>query len=737
MKSIVYTKTDEAPFLATHSLLPIIQRFCASSAVEFVLKDISLAGRILAAFPERLSKEQQVEDALAELGKLATTPEANIIKLPNISASVPQLKAAIAELQGQGYPLPDYPETPTTEEEKAIKARYDKVKGSAVNPVLREGNSDRRAPKAVKEYAKAHPHSMGAWAKDSLTAVATMQEGDFYHNEQSVTLKAADTVRIELLTATGKTEVLKEGLALQEGEIIDATVMSKKALLAFYKEQFARAKSMGVLLSLHLKATMMKVSDPILFGYAVETFFEPLFSKYADTFKRLGVNVRNGFSDVLERISTLPEAEKAAIEKDIEKVFAEAPAVAMVNSDKGITNLHFPNDVIVDASMPAMIRNSGKMWNAKGETQDTLAVLPDSSYAGIYQVVIDFCKENGAFDPTTMGSVPNVGLMAQKAEEYGSHDKTFEVPEDGEIRVVGAHGKVYLSHQVEQGDIWRMCQVKDAPVQDWVKLAISRARATGAPAIFWLDTLRPHDHELIKKVGRYLNDYDTEGLEIHILSPEEATLFSLKRAKKGLDTISVTGNVLRDYLTDLFPILELGTSAKVLSIVPLMNGGGLFETGAGGSAPKLAEQLYQENHLRWDSLGEFLALGASLEHFAQTYQNPKAQVLADALDKAVGKVLEEGKSPQSKVGTLDNRGSHFYLAYYWAAALAAQTQDSALAQEFAPIAKALAENEAQIVSELMQVQGKSVDIQGYYHPNETLTYQVMQPSKTLNSIING
>ena len=737
MKSIVYTKTDEAPFLATHSLLPIIQRFCASSAVEFVLKDISLAGRILAAFPERLSKEQQVEDALAELGKLATTPEANIIKLPNISASVPQLKAAIAELQGQGYPLPDYPETPTTEEEKAIKARYDKVKGSAVNPVLREGNSDRRAPKAVKEYAKAHPHSMGAWAKDSQTAVATMQEGDFYHNEQSVTLKAADTVRIELLTATGKTEVLKEGLALQEGEIIDATVMSKKALLAFYKEQFASAKSKGVLLSLHLKATMMKVSDPILFGYAVETFFEPLFSKYADTFKRLGVNVRNGFSDVLERISTLPEAEKAAIEKDIEKVFTEAPAVAMVNSDKGITNLHFPNDVIVDASMPAMIRNSGKMWNAKGETQDTLAVLPDSSYAGIYQVVIDFCKENGAFDPTTMGSVPNVGLMAQKAEEYGSHDKTFEVPEDGEIRVVGAHGKVYLSHQVEQGDIWRMCQVKDAPVQDWVKLAISRARATGAPAIFWLDTLRPHDHELIKKVGRYLNDYDTEGLEIHILSPEEATLFSLKRAKKGLDTISVTGNVLRDYLTDLFPILELGTSAKVLSIVPLMNGGGLFETGAGGSAPKLAEQLYQENHLRWDSLGEFLALGASLEHFAQTYQNPKAQVLADALDKAVGKVLEEGKSPQSKVGTLDNRGSHFYLAYYWAAALAAQTQDSALAQEFAPIAKALAENEAQIVSELMQVQGKSVDIQGYYHPNEALTYQVMQPSKTLNSIING
>lgn len=737
MKSIVYTKTDEAPFLATHSLLPIIQRFCASSNVTFELKDISLAGRILAAFPEWLSKEQQVKDDLDELGHLATTPEANIIKLPNISASVPQLKAAIVELQKQGYPLPPYPEAPVTEEEKAIKARYDKVKGSAVNPVLREGNSDRRAPKAVKAYAKTHPHSMGAWSKDSKTTVATMDEGDFYHNEQSVTLKAADTVRIELLTASGKTQLLKDNLPLQEGEIIDATVMSRKALLDFYKKQFARAKELGVLLSLHLKATMMKVSDPILFGYAVETFFEPLLSKYADTFKRLGVNTRNGFSDVLDRISSLPDAERAAIEKDIEKVFAEAPAVAMVNSDKGITNLHFPNDVIVDASMPAMIRNSGKMWNTKGETQDTLAVLPDSSYAGVYQVVIDFCKEYGAFDPTTMGSVPNVGLMAQKAEEYGSHDKTFEVPEDGEIRVVGAHGKVYLSHQVQRGDIWRMCQVKDAPVQDWVKLAISRARATGAPAVFWLDTLRPHDHELIKKVGRYLNDYDTEGLEIHILSPEEATLFSLKRAKKGLDTISVTGNVLRDYLTDLFPILELGTSAKVLSIVPLMNGGGLFETGAGGSAPKLAEQLFQENHLRWDSLGEFLALGASLEHFAQTYKNPKAQTLADALDVAVGKVLEEGKSPQSKVGTLDNRGSHFFLARYWAEALAAQTQDNALAHEFAPIAKALADNEAQILSELMQVQGKPVDIQGYYHPNEALTFEVMRPSKTLNSIINN
>ena len=578
---------------------------------------------------------------------------------------------------------------------------------------------------------------MGAWSQDSKTAVATMEEGDFYHNEQSTTLKAADTVRIELLTSSGKTEVLKEGLSLQEGEIIDATVMSRKALLAFYKKQFARAKELGVLLSLHLKATMMKVSDPILFGYAVETFFAPLINKYGDTFQRLGVNLRNGFSDLLEKISTLPEAEKAAIEKDIEKVFAEAPAVAMVNSEKGITNLHYPNDVIVDASMPAMIRNSGKMWNAKGETQDTLAVLPDSSYAGVYQVVIDFCREQGAFDPTTMGSVPNVGLMAQKAEEYGSHDKTFEVSEDGQIRVVGTQGKVYLSHCVEKGDIWRMCQVKDAPVKDWVKLAINRAKATGAPAIFWLDTFRPHDHELIKKVGRYLNDYDTEGLEIHILSPEEATLFSLKRAKKGLDTISVTGNVLRDYLTDLFPILELGTSAKVLSIVPLMNGGGLFETGAGGSAPKLAEQLFQENHLRWDSLGEFLALGASLEHFAQTYKNPKAQVLADALDKAVGKVLENGKSPQSKVGTLDNRGSHYYLACYWAEALAAQTQDKALSDEFAPIAKALTEQESQILSELMEVQGKPVAIEGYYHPNEALTFEVMRASKTLNSIINN
>ena len=664
MESIIYTKTDEAPLLATHSLLPIIERFCASSGVHFELKDISLAGRILATFPEYLRPEQRVEDALALLGDLTKEPHANIIKLPNISASVPQLKAAIAELQGQGYALPDYPETAKDDKEKEIKTRYDKVKGSAVNPVLREGNSDRRAPKSVKNYAKKHPHKMGAWSRDSKTAVATMQVGDFFHNEKSVTLPKADKVRIELVTTQGNTLTLKDGLPLEAGEIIDATFMSRKALLAFYK-----AKEKGVLLSLHLKATMMKVSDPILFGYAVETFFEELFHKYAEDFKNLGINPRNGFSEVLSKITELPSEKQEAIGKDISLAFQKAPAVAMVNSDKGITNLHYPNDVIVDASMPAMIRNSGKMWNAQGDTQDTLAVLPDSSYAGIYQVVIDFCREHGAFDPSTMGSVSNVGLMAQKAEEYGSHDKTFEVPEDGQIRVVGATGEVYLSHSVEAGDIWRMCQVKDAPVQDWVKLAISRTKASQSPAVFWLDIHRPHDRELIKKVEKYLAAYDTKDLDIRILSPEEATLFSLERAKRGEDTISVTGNVLRDYLTDLFPILELGTSAKVLSIVPLMNGGGLFETGAGGSAPKLAEQLLEENHLRWDSLGEFLALGASLEHFAATYHNNKALVLAQTLDEAIGRVLEEDKSPKSKAGELDNRGSHFFLALYWAEAL--------------------------------------------------------------------
>ena len=736
MESIIYTKTDEAPLLATHSLLPIIERFCASSGVHFELKDISLAGRILATFPEYLRPEQRVEDALALLGDLTKEPHANIIKLPNISASVPQLKAAIAELQGQGYALPDYPETAKDDKEKEIKTRYDKVKGSAVNPVLREGNSDRRAPKSVKNYAKKHPHKMGAWSRDSKTAVATMQVGDFFHNEKSVTLPKADKVRIELVTTQGNTLTLKDGLPLEAGEIIDATFMSRKALLAFYKEQFTKAKEKGVLLSLHLKATMMKVSDPILFGYAVETFFEELFDKYAEDFKNLGINPRNGFSEVLSKITELPSEKQEAIGKDISLAFQKAPAVAMVNSDKGITNLHYPNDVIVDASMPAMIRNSGKMWNAQGDTQDTLAVLPDSSYAGIYQVVIDFCREHGAFDPSTMGSVSNVGLMAQKAEEYGSHDKTFEVPEDGQIRVVGASGEVYLSHSVEAGDIWRMCQVKDAPVQDWVKLAVSRTKASQSPAVFWLDIHRPHDRELIKKVEKYLAAYDTKDLDIRILSPEEATLFSLERAKRGEDTISVTGNVLRDYLTDLFPILELGTSAKVLSIVPLMNGGGLFETGAGGSAPKLAEQLLEENHLRWDSLGEFLALGASLEHFAATYHNNKALVLAQTLDEAIGRVLEEDKSPKSKAGELDNRGSHFFLALYWAEALAAQGKEAALSQEFTPIAKALRQNETQIVEELMQVQGEKVDIHGYYHPQEEKTYQVMRPSKTLNSIIN-
>jgi len=736
MESIIYTKTDEAPLLATHSLLPIIERFCTSSGVHFELKDISLAGRILATFPEYLRPEQRVEDALALLGDLTKEPHANIIKLPNISASVPQLKAAIAELQGQGYALPDYPETAKDDKEKEIKTRYDKVKGSAVNPVLREGNSDRRAPKSVKNYAKKHPHKMGAWSRDSKTAVATMQVGDFFHNEKSVTLPKADKVRIELVTTQGNTLTLKDGLPLEAGEIIDATFMSRKALLAFYKEQFTKAKEKGVLLSLHLKATMMKVSDPILFGYAVETFFEELFDKYAEDFKNLGINPRNGFSEVLSKITELPSEKQEAIGKDISLAFQKAPAVAMVNSDKGITNLHYPNDVIVDASMPAMIRNSGKMWNAQGDTQDTLAVLPDSSYAGIYRVVIDFCREHGAFNPSTMGSVSNVGLMAQKAEEYGSHDKTFEVPEDGQIRVVGASGEVYLSHSVEAGDIWRMCQVKDAPVQDWVKLAVSRTKASQSPAVFWLDIHRPHDRELIKKVEKYLAAYDTKDLDIRILSPEEATLFSLERAKRGEDTISVTGNVLRDYLTDLFPILELGTSAKVLSIVPLMNGGGLFETGAGGSAPKLAEQLLEENHLRWDSLGEFLALGASLEHFAATYHNNKALVLAQTLDEAIGRVLEEDKSPKSKAGELDNRGSHFFLALYWAEALAAQGKETTLSQEFTPIAKALRQNEAQIVEELMQVQGEKVDIHGYYHPQEEKTYQVMRPSKTLNSIIN-
>ncbi|MFJ1328280.1 NADP-dependent isocitrate dehydrogenase [Capnocytophaga canimorsus] len=733
--TIIYTKTDEAPFLATHSLLPIVKRFTKSSGIDFQLKDISLAGRILANFPDFLKKEQQVEDALTELGKLATEPEANIIKLPNISASVPQLVAAIKELQSKGYDLPNYPEEPKTEAEKLIKARYDKIKGSAVNPVLREGNSDRRAPKAVKNYAKKHPHSMGAWSKDSLTKVATMSEGDFYHSEKSVTMEKPDNVKIELTTTSGEKIVLKEKTTLQEGEIIDAAVMRKKALLAFLKEQVQLAKNEGILFSLHMKATMMKVSDPIIFGHAVRTFFADVFEKHADTFKKIGVDANNGFGDVIAKIANLEASEKEKIEKDIQIALENAPDLAMVNSDKGITNLHVPSDVIIDASMPAMIRNSGKMWNAKGETQDTLAVIPDSSYAGIYKEVIAFCKENGAFDPTTMGTVPNVGLMAQKAEEYGSHDKTFEISQNGVVNVIGEDGTIYLSQNVEVGDIWRMCQVKDAPIQDWVKLAVSRAKATQTPAIFWLDEKRAHDAELIKKVTKYLANHDTNGLEIKILSPEEATLFTLKRLVKGEDTISVTGNVLRDYLTDLFPILELGTSAKMLSIVPLMNGGGLFETGAGGSAPKHVEQFLEENYLRWDSLGEFLALEVSLEHLANTFNNPKAFILANTLGEATEKVLENNKSPQRKLGQLDNRGSHFYLALYWAEALASQVKDIDLAKEFTPIAKQLRDNEERIVAELAEVQGKSISIEGYYSPNEQKTYAAMQPSGTFSKIM--
>lgn len=733
--TIIYTKTDEAPFLATHSLLPIVKRFTKSSGIDFQLKDISLAGRILANFPDFLKKEQQVEDALAELGKLATEPEANIIKLPNISASVPQLVATIKELQSKGYDLPNYPEEPKTEAEKLIKARYDKIKGSAVNPVLREGNSDRRAPKAVKNYAKKHPHSMGAWSKDSLTKVATMSEGDFYHSEKSVTMEKPDNVKIELTTTSGEKIVLKEKTTLQKGEIIDAAVMRKKALLAFLKEQVQLAKNEGILFSLHMKATMMKVSDPIIFGHAVRTFFADVFEKHADTFKKIGVDANNGFGDVIAKIANLEVSEKEKIEKDIQIALENAPDLAMVNSDKGITNLHVPSDVIIDASMPAMIRNSGKMWNAKGETQDTLAVIPDSSYAGIYKEVIAFCKENGAFNPTTMGTVPNVGLMAQKAEEYGSHDKTFEISQNGVVNVIGEDGTIYLSQNVEVGDIWRMCQVKDAPVQDWVKLAVSRAKATQTPAIFWLDEKRAHDAELIKKATKYLANHDTNGLEIKILSPEEATLFTLKRLVKGEDTISVTGNVLRDYLTDLFPILELGTSAKMLSIVPLMNGGGLFETGAGGSAPKHVEQFLEENYLRWDSLGEFLALEVSLEHLANTFNNPKALILANTLGEATEKVLENNKSPQRKLGQLDNRGSHFYLALYWAEALASQVKDTDLAKEFAPIAKQLRDNEERIVAELVEVQGKSISIEGYYSPDEQKTYAAMQPSGTFSKIM--
>ncbi|MBL9159079.1 MAG: NADP-dependent isocitrate dehydrogenase [Verrucomicrobiales bacterium] len=733
--TIHYTKTDEAPALATYSLLPIVRAFTKSSGIAVEAPDISLAGRILALFPEFLKEEQRIPDFLTSLGQLATTPEANIVKLPNISASVPQLLEAIAELQSQGYALPDYPEDASTPELKDIKARYDRVKGSAVNPVLREGNSDRRAPKAVKDYAKANPHSMGKWSPDSKTRVATMGADDFFSNEKSVTVEEPTDVKIEFVAADGSTTVLKASTPLKAGEIFDATVMRKKALVAFLEEQVAAAKAEGVLLSLHMKATMMKVSDPIIFGHAVEVYFKDLIAKHRATLDKLGVDFRNGFGDLVAKIESLPADEKAVIEADIAAAYAAGPDLAMVNSDLGITNLHVPSDVIVDASMPAMIRTSGKMWNKLGKEQDTLAVIPDSSYAGIYTVVIDDCKAHGAFDPATMGSVPNVGLMAQKAEEYGSHDKTFEIPGEGSVRVVDASGKVLLSHDVSKGDIWRACQTKDAPIRDWVKLAVTRARATGSPAVFWLDEDRAHDAELIKKVGEYLGEHDTDGLQIMILSPVEATEYSLARIRRGEDTISVTGNVLRDYLTDLFPILELGTSAKMLSVVPLMNGGGLFETGAGGSAPKHVQQFLAENYLRWDSLGEFLALAVSLEHLGDVTGNAKAKLLAKTLDAATGDFLKHDRSPGRKLGTIDNRGSHFYLALYWAQQLDAQDEDPALKAEFAPIAEALTANEAKIVEELIAVQGKAVDIGGYYQPDEARVAAAMRPSGTLNGIL--
>ncbi|MDO8965364.1 MAG: NADP-dependent isocitrate dehydrogenase [Algoriphagus sp.] len=734
---ILYTLTDEAPALATYSLLPIVQAFTKSAGVQVETRDISLSGRIIATFPEYLKPEQQIKDDLAELGKIATTPEANIVKLPNISASVPQLKAAIKELKSQGFALPDYPEEPKTEEEKNIKTKYDKIKGSAVNPVLREGNSDRRAPLAVKNYARQHPHSMGKWSADSKTHVDSMTEGDFYGSEKSLTIASATSVNIELVGEDGKKETLKAGLKLMEGEVVDAATLSVSALKAFFKKAKADAKSKGVLFSLHLKATMMKVSDPIIFGHAVKVFFEPVFEKHGETFDSLGVDVNNGFGDLLANLEKLPAEKKADILADIEACYAESPDVAMVNSDRGITNLHVPSDVIIDASMPAMIRTSGQMWNKAGKLQDTKAVIPDRSYAGVYQATIDFCKDNGAFNPATMGSVPNVGLMAQKAEEYGSHDKTFEVPFSGTVKVIDDKGTVLLSHQVEAGDIWRMCQTKDAPIQDWVKLAVSRARLSNTPAVFWLDPQRAHDAELINKVNQYLPNHDTTGLEIHIMPPVEATIFSCQRIKEGKDTISVTGNVLRDYLTDLFPILEVGTSAKMLSIVPLMNGGGLFETGAGGSAPKHVEQFTEEGHLRWDSLGEFLALAVSLEHLGQTFNNPEALLLGETLDKATGKWLENDKSPARVVGKLDNRGGHFYLALYWAEALAAQNKDAGLRSKFAPIAKALEENEAKIVEEYNSSQGKPVDIGGYFRPDVSKTSIAMRPSKTFNEILTS
>jgi isocitrate dehydrogenase len=733
--TIFYTKTDEAPALATYSLLPIVQAFTKHSGINVESRDISLAARILAVFSELLPADQRVPDALAELGALTLKPEANIIKLPNISASVPQLKEAITELQAHGFKVPDYPETPKTDAEKDAKARYDRVKGSAVNPVLREGNSDRRAPKAVKDYARKHPHSMGKWASDSKTTVATMGKNDFFANEKSVTVPAATDVKIEFVGSDGAVKVLKDKTPLKAGEIIDGTLMRKSALVAFYEQQIARAKRDGVLFSLHLKATMMKVSDPVIFGLAVRVFFKDLFEKYGATFTQLGVDLSNGFGDLVEKIQTLPTDQKTAIEADIQAAYAAGPGLAYVNSDNGITNLHVPSDVIVDASMPALIRAGGKMYDAQGKLADTLALIPDSSYAGVYQATIEFCKKHGAFDPKTMGSVPNVGLMAQAAEEYGSHNKTFMAPGKGVIRVTDSAGKVLIEHSVDEGDIWRACQTKDAPVQDWVKLAVSRARLSGTPAVFWLDAKRPHDAQILAKVEPYLAQHDTKGLDIRVLPPAEATEFTLERLKAGQDTISVTGNVLRDYLTDLFPILEVGTSAKMLSIVPLMNGGGLFETGAGGSAPKHVEQFNEEDYLRWDSLGEFFALAASFEHLGIMFKHDKAKVLAETLDAANGKFLENDKSPSRKVGGIDNRGSHFYLALYWAQALGEQSKDAELKRLFTPIAEQLGAAEDTIVKELLAVQGKPVDVGGYYQPDDAKASAALRPSPTLNGIL--
>ncbi|MBB1267789.1 NADP-dependent isocitrate dehydrogenase [Shewanella sp. SR44-3] len=733
--TIIYTETDEAPALATLSLLPIIRAFTDAAGVKVETRDISLSGRILANFPENLTAEQKIADALTELGEMANRPEANIIKLPNISASIPQLKVCIAELQAKGYDIPNYPDEPKNDAEKETQSRYDKIKGSAVNPVLREGNSDRRAPTSVKNYAKKHPHSMGKWASDSKSHVAHMNEGDFYGSEQSVTLAKADKVSIVLAKADGTEQVLKAGLSLLADEVIDTAVMSNKALIEFYSREIEAAKSEDVLLSLHLKATMMKVSDPILFGHAVKVFFKDVFTKHSALFAELGVDVNNGFGDVYAKIKSLPDDKRAEIEADIAAVYAARPALAMVDSDKGITNLHVPSDIIIDASMPAAIRSSGQMWGPDGQLQDTKALIPDRCYAGVYQETIAFCKANGAFNPSTMGSVPNVGLMAQKAEEYGSHDKTFEIKAKGTVKVINQAGDVLMSHDVEIGDIYRMCQVKDAPIRDWVKLAVKRARLSNTPAIFWLDSKRAHDAELIKKVNKYLPEHDINGLDIQIMSPVEATRATLARIIKGEDTISVTGNVLRDYLTDLFPILELGTSAKMLSIVPLMNGGGLFETGAGGSAPKHVQQVEKEGHLRWDSLGEFLALAASLEHLSQTQANPKAQVLADSLDVAIGVFLDTNKSPSRRVGELDNRGSHFYLAMYWAQALAAQTADAELAAHFATLATALSTQETTIIAELNGSQGPAVDLGGYYRLDLAKASKAMRPSASLNALI--